>query len=71
MLSRVDIARIIKETIAACETPEEIELYMRAYMIGTLAENMVDQMNAPGQRATWVKAMREKYPADFAATRTA
>jgi hypothetical protein len=67
-MTKNDVAKLIKETVAACETSEDLERFMRAYVIGTMAENLVDQMNAPGQRAMWVKNMREKYPTDFAPT---
>ena len=68
MMTRADIAKLIKDTVAACKTPEDVERFMQAYVVGTAAEHFVDQMTAPGQRAMWVKNMREKYPADFGPT---
>ena len=68
MMTKEDVAKLIKETVAACATPEDLERFMRGYIIGTVAENFVDQMTAPGQRAMWVKNMREKYPSDFGPT---
>jgi hypothetical protein len=68
MMTKNDVARLIKETVAACATSEELERFMSGYMAGAVAEHFVDQMVAPGQRAMWVKNMREKYPTDFAST---
>jgi hypothetical protein len=68
MMTKDDVAKLIKETVAACETSEDLERFMRGYIVGTVAESFVDQMNAPGQRAAWVKNMREKYPVDFGPT---
>ena len=67
MMSKTEIARLVKETVAACKTPEELDNFLAASTQATMAEFLVDNMTAPGQRATWVRAMREKYPADFAA----
>jgi hypothetical protein len=68
MMTREDIAKLIKETVAKCETPDELDRFMSGYMHGAMAEVCVDQMNVPGQRAAWVQNMQEKYPADFAVT---
>jgi hypothetical protein len=62
---------LVKETVAACQTPEELDKFLVAYIAGAVAGHFVDSMNAPGQRAMWVQNMREKYPADFAPTATA
>ena len=63
-MTKTDAARLVKETVAACNT-EELDRFMSGYVMGAAAEHFVDQMTAPGQRAIWVKNMREKYPADF------
>jgi hypothetical protein len=68
MMTKDDVFKLIRETVAASETPEQLERFMVGYVVGTAAEHFVDQMTAPGQRAMWVKHMREKYPADFAST---
>lgn len=67
MMTKSEMARIVKETVSACETPEDLDRFLAAYIQGVVAGHFVDQMNAPGQRAAWVAQMREKYPADFAA----
>ena len=68
MMTKNDVFKLIKETVAASETSEQLERFMAGYVIGTAAEHFVDQMVAPGQRAVWVQNMREKYPADFGPT---
>ena len=68
MMTKEDVAKLIKETVAACATSEDLERFMQGYLQGAVAEHFVDQMIAPGQRAMWVKNMREKYPVDFGPT---
>ena len=67
MMTKADIARLIKETVAN-STDADLDLFMSAYVCGTMAGWCVDQMIAPGQRAAWVQQIREKYPADFGPT---
>jgi hypothetical protein len=64
-MTKADAARLVKEIVAGCETPEELDRFLAGYIAGAVAEHYVDAMTAPGQRAAWVQAIREKYPADF------
>jgi hypothetical protein len=59
---------VVKETVAVCETAEELDWFLANYIVGAAAEHFVDLMQAPGQRSVWVQNMREKYPTDFAPT---
>jgi hypothetical protein len=68
MMTKADIAQLMKETVAACQTPEELDRFLAGYVMGTVAGHFVDAMTAPGQRAAWVQQMREKYPIDFGPT---
>ena len=68
MLTQTDLFNLVKETVAACDTPESLDRFLSAYIAGAIAGQMVDSMTAPGQRAAWVQNMREKYPVDFGPT---
>ena len=64
MMTRENAATLIRGIVAASDI-DALDRFMAAHAVGTIAEHLVDQMIAPGQRAAWARNMREKYPADF------